>query len=327
MSRLGRRAPRGSVVGWLLFVVACGGATERSDSDAVSERVAPGARVTPVATDAVETLPAATSHPIGVDDPGASGHVGVLLARDGVDVAVEVQGRLEDVLVEIGDPVTAGQVLASVATREIEEQLAMARANLRATNAEHREAEVAAGAAARRLNRRRAAPEVFAREETEAVEAEVSKARAMVETLGAHIARDEAEVARHERRLARAVVRAPIAGQVAARRLDRGAFVRDGDVVVRLISPRAALLRFAVAPEAVDQLGVGSRVRFAAASGVTLEGVVSRLAPEVDPASAMVFVEADVGLDGAGSLASKGMRVGTVGTVSSIATPEAVPAS
>ena len=69
--------------------------------------------------------------------------------------------------------------------------------------------------------------------------------------------------------------------------------VTSGTRVVRLISSGALLVRFAVPPEEIATLAVGSRVRVEVeVLRRAFEAEVRQRAPEIDPPSQMIFVEA-----------------------------------
>ncbi len=259
--------------------------------------------LSPVADD---TLPR-TSGPVIAD-----GMVGVVVPRDAVDVVVEVAGRLAIVAPEIGDLLEVGATVAVIEARELDEQLAMARARLAAGEAERREAAVAVDQAQRRLERRRAAAEIFSREAIEAVADQLEVAEAVGERVDALVDRDRAEVERIAAQLARATVRAPIRGRLSQQRVAPGSIVRPGDVIARLVAPDSAYIRFAVSPRAIDTFAIGTPVRFVDDSGAAVSATVARIAPEVDSASAMIFVDADLVQDArAGTIP----RAGVVGSV------------
>ena len=68
-------------------------------------------------------------------DGASEGHIGVLLARRALEVSAEVEGRLESVDVEVGDRLAPGDIIATIDTSEVEQELASARAALAAARA------------------------------------------------------------------------------------------------------------------------------------------------------------------------------------------------
>jgi multidrug resistance efflux pump len=103
----------------------------------------------------------------------------------------------------------------------------------------------------------------------------------------------EAELAEFERRVAALEVRAPFDGAVAACHHDTGARVDAGVSLLRLISLHALWVRFAVPSSESDWLEIGVPVRVQPERGAVAHSAdIRRIAPEVDPATDMIFVEA-----------------------------------
>lgn len=77
--------------------------------------------------------------------------VGVVIAEQVADLAAPFAGVLQRVLVRAGDRVTAGQVVAELDPRPLQEELRVAEAALQAAEASHRQARVDIEDAQRRL--------------------------------------------------------------------------------------------------------------------------------------------------------------------------------
>jgi membrane fusion protein, multidrug efflux system len=107
------------------------------------------------------------------------------------------------------------------------------------------------------------------------------------------------------------ILRAPFTGEIAARSVDPGAFVRPGNPIVTVVDRRTVRL-VADAPETdFDAVNVGTKVRITLlADGLRLEGSISRRAPAADLATRTVRFEAD--LDPAG----QDLPVGTTAEIS-----------
>jgi multidrug resistance efflux pump len=98
-------------------------------------------------------------------------------------------------------------------------------------------------------------------------------------------------VAQARGRLAKAEVRAPADGTVARRYLEPGALAGPGQPIVRLISGRSLIVRFAAPPEQARSLSAADPVRVEA-GGASLPATIEQVSPEVDPPSGMVIVVA-----------------------------------
>lgn len=223
----------------------------------------------------------------------ASCYLGVVVAREVVDLAAEIEGRIEELRVRVGDGVERGQVLATLDTRTLNHQLAMERAALRTAEANRRRIALEADRSDQEHRRRMALEGLLSQEEAEAARYQSQAAAVGLEVAEAEMAQVEARIEQLEVRLARSEIRAPFDGTVAARYLDPGALAAPGTPVVRLISSDDLLTRFAVPPEEVAALPLGTPVRVEIELlRLATEGIVDHVAPEIDAASQMVFVEA-----------------------------------
>jgi multidrug resistance efflux pump len=105
----------------------------------------------------------------------------------------------------------------------------------------------------------------------------------------------EAELAEFERLVAALEVRAPFDGAVAACHHDPGARVDAGVSLLRLITMHSLWVRFAVPSAESDWLKVGLIVRVQPERvAPNRRATIRRIAPEVDPSTDMIFVEASL---------------------------------
>jgi RND family efflux transporter MFP subunit len=134
-----------------------------------------------------------------------------------VRVGAERAGRLVRVLVEEGDVVRKGQLLAEIDSDELRAALAEARARVVEAEAEAKLSE------ANLVRRRRLQQErILAANDLDAAQRDSETSRARVETA-------TAAVARYEAQLFKSRLQAPIPGTVVARRVDAGQMVETGD--------------------------------------------------------------------------------------------------
>jgi RND family efflux transporter MFP subunit len=272
---------------------------------AVAPAALPGPPALPALPPGTANVPAAAAD-AGVRNGGRAeaaarraGFVGVVLARQAVTVAAEADGRLASVAVRSGDAVRSGQELAALSTEELHEELIVVQATVSAARSEQRRAELELDRAHDRRARRELHPELYPEEELASARNAEQEAVAALDSAKARVAEEVGHQRQLETRLQHAVLRAPIDGRVALRYLDAGALVHSGTPVVRLISANDFMLRFAVPPEQAGAIRQGEAVEVRLDSlPLVLAGRVSRVTPRIDPASQMIFVEAELDVPG-----------------------------
>jgi RND family efflux transporter MFP subunit len=277
---------------WLekLLWVALGALLAAGGHWALSARPAPEEVAAPAADAVPGDAPAALP---GTGAGGPECYLGVVIAREAVDVAAEMEGAVKEMRVRVGDAVERGAEIAALDTVTLRHQLAIERANLASAEAQERRHAIDASQSAQEHQRRLALEGVLSKEEEEAARFRLETAEVMLEAAVAEVTQVEARIDQLESTLERARIRAPFAGTVAQRYLDPGARVSPGTPVVRLLSSGGLLARFAVPPEEAPRVPVATPVRVEVEDlGVALAGVVEHQAPEIDAASQMVFVEA-----------------------------------
>jgi RND family efflux transporter MFP subunit len=266
----------------MALVAACGGgATPPARDRHVADAGPPG----PLVVDA-----AAPSAP----EPG---FVGVLVAAESVDIAPRFEAVVARVVVRAGDHIDSGQLVAELDPSPLEEELRAADAALRANVAAQRQADVDVTDAARRLDSEKAAVAAGTspRQNIEAAELALDRARAARERARSLVAEAKSRVETTRGRLDDATLRAPFAGTIALRFKDAGATVGPGTPIVRLVGEGGLRLRFAVPPARMGELALGEQVD-AAIDTITapVAAVVRQMSPALDPASGMIVVEAEL---------------------------------
>lgn len=228
---------------------------------------------------------------------------GTLVPREEVLVHPEIEGlRLTEVLVEEGDVVARGQVLARLSRDLLETQLAQNAASLTRTEAaiaqarnQIVQAEAAQVEASQALERTRAL--MRSGNTTEAVlEQRVSAGRSAEGRLagardGLRIAeadRAQANAARQEIlvRLARTEIKAPAQGIISRKTARIGATAAaSGDPLFRIIANGEIELEGEVTEAQLPRLREGAPARISVDPGRTVEGRVRNIYPEVDRAT------------------------------------------
>lgn len=214
---------------------------------------------------------------------------GSVVAWQEAIIGAEVTGvRIKEVRVNVGDRVSRGQVLATLANDTLRASEAEAAAAL------HESAALAAEAAANAERARKLTAQGF-------ISAQ-QRDMALTNEQSAQ-ARFEAQRARHQAsalRLAQQNITAPDAGVISVRNATVGTLAQPGAELFRLI--RQGRLEWH-AELTADELGLvrkGMKVELISAQGRVVQGVVSTLSPALNPQTrygqALVALPADSGL-------------------------------
>ena len=280
------RAPAAATAGFLLLMAGSAALAAIGRGDTAAAALPPEA---PRAALGEEAAPAARA--------AEEGLLGVILARASVDVVAPEEGRLRAVDVRLGDHVPAGARIARIDLPTARFELEVAEASARAAEIEIDRTRVELAEAEERLTRRQAlsAEALTTGEDLAAARYQAKLAQVRVDAAVARLREQRARADQLRQENAEAEIRAPFEGIVAVRYADPGARVGRGEPIVRLIAASERFVRFAVPEDRLAELAVGLPVRVAA-SRLELTGRVEKIAPELDAASRMIFVEA--GLEG-----------------------------
>ena len=209
---------------------------------------------------------------------------GDLKARFHTEIAAEVAGRVTEVAVDEGGSVERGATVIEIDPARRNLDLNAARARLAQARANYRR-ESSQASRVRKLRTERIASE----QQLEEAEAALLLTRAALEA-------EQAEVGVAERMLADASVSAPFGGLVARRLIQLGEFVQPGTKLFELVSLDPLEAIFSLTELDTERVRVGQRVevRVGAFSDRVFEGLVTFVAPTVDPATRTLRIKAEV---------------------------------
>ena len=213
-----------------------------------------------------------------------------------------VSGYLDKWLVDIGDRVKRGQVLASIDTPDLDSQLDAAKAELNAAEAETKVKESEAEFARTSYDRWRDSPAgVVSVQEREAKKAAFDSSIAQLNAARARVNVDQAKVNGLTSLAAFKSVSAPFDGVITERRVDPGDLVTAGSTAsttpLFVIEQSDRIRVFTSVPQDVaEKLKVGSPVRVVTGggSGRAYEGQIVRMTGSLDPKARTMRVEADL---------------------------------
>lgn len=205
------------------------------------------------------------------------------------DVGSKVLGYVDAVLVERGDRVKKGQLVALVRPSDLPDQLAAARGSI---------GQIKAQATLARTNYERAsklAPSgVVSQQELQSASAALASAEAAEASM-------QAQISGLAIRLGETRITSPITGYVSARRLDPGALVGPpgGGAIVTVV--RMDRLRVFLTLTETDAVGISvgldAHVDLDALPGRTFAGKVVRVAPTFDPLTRTLEAEVQLAND------------------------------
>ena len=200
--------------------------------------------------------------------PATLSAIGTVAAVQGVTVSADLPGIVDRISFESGRAVQAGDVLVQLDTRQ-------ERAQLAAVEAQRDLARVDFGRMQDLLQER-----VVSRAEYDRSVADQRQSEARVEEILATIERK--------------TIRAPFAGILGLRQVDRGQYLSAGDAVVSLQSLDPIYVNFGVPQQSVPQVGTGRRVNITSGdlAGAQFIGRVTALDAIVDETTRNVQVQA-----------------------------------
>jgi len=275
---------------------------DTAGSEAVRGASSPETAATPDGQAAVpEAAPVAPTEPVTTDQPPAPPVRQVTLVAPHTEVwpdQIEANGnimpwqetrvgpeigglRLVSVLVNVGDIVKKGEVLARLNADLVEIELATANAQLMEAQAALREATETLDRAQRLVKSGGVSQQDLMQYQTKAQTAE------------ARIQGAQAQVRTQELRLDHATLLSPDDGVISSRTAAEGAIVQAGSELFRLIRQARLEWRAEVSGETLLRVSVGQRVTVKSPLGDDIVGRVRQIAPTVDLATrnGLIYVD------------------------------------
>lgn len=224
------------------------------------------------------------------------GHIGVLVAKESVNVPSQAGGIVRSVLVDIGDSVAAGEAIATMDTQAMKSALAIAAANARASSARAKRLRVqmeAAQVVAKRHVEMGAG--IVANQEIEAAKTRAATAAAAYAEAAAETSAQQTRVSQLRRQLAETTIKAPFAGKIAQRLVTPGAAVSAGAPIVLLITAESLRVDFVVPLGEQTRYEIGDRIEVGLdGDEETFAAIVRRIAPNLDSVTQMTTMQAEL---------------------------------
>jgi membrane fusion protein, multidrug efflux system len=246
---------------------------------------------------------------------------GSLISPGQAKVSSEVAGVVRQVLVELGQEVEAGQVVAKLDSRELDLALQRARSQLKQTEAQlgidgvrikepppdeqissvrlasaNRDDAQAQLRRAQKLKSQNLLSQAdldTAETKVKVTEANYQSAMETVQSLKATLQDRRQAVELAEKKLNDANIRSSIAGQVADRFVQQGEYIRENTAVVTIVAMNPLKVKTAIQERYAGLVRAGLPAEFAveSAPGQKFRGKVAHVSPSVDQATRTFAVE------------------------------------
>jgi RND family efflux transporter MFP subunit len=253
------------------------------------------AYATPPPVDVVIAQPATAGQDLVLPGETAAWYETTIYAR--------VNGYVAKWLVDIGDHVNKGQLLATIETPELDAELQAARAQLKASEAQV-EARKAEAAFSKTTNERwRDSPKgVVSEQEREAKKADYESSEARLYAANAQVNLDKAKVDQYNALAEFKLVKAPFDGTITERKIDIGNLVTAGSGTTTTPLYRMAqtdpLRIFVDVPQSASgelmNSGVPAEIRATGAVGGVFAGKIARSAESINAQARTMRVEVDM---------------------------------
>ena len=238
---------------------------------------------------------------------------GTMQALTEAPILARTDGYLKRRLVDIGDRVRAGQVLAEIDAPEVDQQIHQAEAAIEQAEAaaEQAKATLEQGRANRelaritaertqRLTERGISPQQEgdqSRAQLAAQDANVQALEKAILAQRSNLAATKANAARLHELQGYRLVKAPFDGVITLRNVDVGALVSTGNTLLYRIAQIGTLRTYVNVPQAyvtAVRVGQSAALTVSHVPGRSFRGTVARTANALDPATRTMLVEVDV---------------------------------
>jgi RND family efflux transporter MFP subunit len=263
-----------SRIALLLLTVAC--STDKPP--VVAPPAAPVSR--PVSAAPVETYP------------------GVVMSRTTKLVSAEVDGRIEKLLVQPGQRVTANTPLAVLDPSEVQKGLEAARGEEERAVGDLRRCETQRAEAGRQWRQLKSllGDGAVSRDQVSSAQAYYATMDAQVDSARGAMRRAQAAREQAEQQLQKTTIVAPIDGVITLVRVTEGQMAGRGQPIARIFDPADLWVKFTIPPERRDALSPG--VRVSASPTLNAERQLTATVQEVhrtlEPPMPFAVVEADL---------------------------------
>lgn len=228
---------------------------------------------------------------------------GNVRAENQVALFPEISGRIEQVFVENGEYVEAGQKLVQLDAHQLEQQLLQAKAGARINEAQLKQAQARLNELESQYRRVQhlAERDLTSEMEVEQLAAQMESARANVELVQAQLEQSQALIAQRENELSKTVIKAPISGTVGRRNAETGMQVSPNTQLFLIGDLKKFRIEIVLTESMLNTVRIGQTAQITVPtekSGSTvLEAKISRISPFLNELTRSTTAEIDVQTD------------------------------
>ena len=223
---------------------------------------------------------------------------GSLRAKESVDVSPRVAGRLTQLLVDTGQVVAKGALLATIEDDEIRQQIERSNATLAVVDAQITQREAELANARIELDRRIQLVEagVLSRNELDTLEMRHTVAKSQLELARAQRRQSEAEQRELTIRLGQTQISSPISGIISRRLVATGALVTSANPIVTVVSVNPMIVDAQASERDIARVrrGLTVNVTIDSLPGETFTGRIMRISPTLDPQTRNGMLEIEI---------------------------------
>ncbi len=224
--------------------------------------------------------------------------IGELVPRASVDVMSRVSGRLKEVMVERGDPVSQGQLLAVVDDEDLLQQIRRAEASIAVARASVQREQASMENLQLQVQRYQKLYQenLVSLQDLQDLESRLRVSVAQLQLAQAQV--DQAEASLRELRIQQEQTRiySPLDGFVGVRYLDPGALVNASVPIVSVVDVSRVKTVVPVPEGDLSRVspGLSAQIRVDAYPDRVYRGVVTRISPVLNPATRTADIEIEV---------------------------------
>ncbi|MFZ0430804.1 MAG: efflux RND transporter periplasmic adaptor subunit [Acidobacteriota bacterium] len=224
--------------------------------------------------------------------------LGELQPQAAVDVMSRISGRLKEVLLQRGDPVAKGDLLAVVDDEDLLQQIVRAQASIAVARAGVSREQANYDNLVLQVERYQAlhSEQLISNQDLQNVESQLRASRAQLELAKAQVEQAEASLKELKIQQDQTRVYSPLTGFVGTRYVDPGALVSASVPIVRVLDVSRLKTVVPVTEQMISKVraGLPAQITVDGVPGQKYDGRITRISPFLDPETRSADVEIEI---------------------------------